>query len=200
MDLEIQKEHFKDHVAIFQDFGDIKILDFQRPGSVEYRIRFLFEEDHYRLHISGDLGELIAFNINNMRYATFGDFVHNPGYFEQKICCMSREQYEYDIDKARKDLLEQLDWYDWEKENEYSSWSLEERRDYEIDCILEDLNSRTGLGSKAYDRLSEIDPDCWEWIDYIGREDTGIIELYLYAFELAQKQLAESKNLESIGG
>lgn len=200
MDLEIQKENFKDHVATFQDFGDIKILDFQRPGSCEYRIRFLFEEDHYRLHISGDLGELIAFNINNMRYATFGDFVHNPGYFKQKICCMSRDQYEYDIDKAKKDLLEQLDWYDWEKENEYSTWSLEERRDYEIDCILEDFYSSVGLGSKAYDKLSEIDPDCWEWIGYIGREDTGIIELYLYAFELAQKQLAESKNLESIGG
>jgi hypothetical protein len=82
MNLDIQKEYFKDHVATFQDLGSIKILDFQRPGSSEYRIRFLFEEDHYRLHISGDLGELIAFNINNMRYETFGDFVHNPGYFE----------------------------------------------------------------------------------------------------------------------
>ena len=189
MNLEIQKEYFKDHVATFQDFEDIKILDFQRPGSSEYRIRFLFEEDHYRLHITGDLGELIAFNISNMRYATFGDFVHNPGYFEQKICCMSRDLYYYDADKAKKDLLEQLDWYDWEEENKYSDWSIEERRDYEIDCILEDLYDRTGLGSKAYDRLSEIDPDCWEWISYIGREDTGIIELYLYAFELAQKQL-----------
>ena len=199
MDLEIQKEFFKNHVATFQDLGDIKILDFQRPESSEYRIRFLFEEDHYRLHISGDLGELIAFNINNMRYETFGDFVHNPGYFEQKICCMSRDLYYYDAEKAKKDLLEQHDWYDWEEENEYSDWSIEERRDYEIDNILEDLNDSTGLGSKAYDRLSEIDADCWGWISYIGREDTGIIELYLYAFELAQKQLAESKNLESIG-
>lgn len=200
MNLDIQKEYFKDHVATFQDLGSIKILDFQRPGSSEYRIRFLFEEDHYRLHISGDLGELIAFNFHNMTYEGFSDFVHDPGYFKKKICCMSREQYEYDIDKAKKDLLEQLDWYDWEEENKYSSWSIEERRDYEIDCILEDLYDRTGLGSKAYDKLSEIDPDCWEWIGYIGREDTGIIELYLYAFELAQKQLAESKNLESIGG
>lgn len=194
MDLEIQKEKFKDHVATFQDLGDIKILDFQRPGSCEYRIRFLFEEDHYRLHISGDLGELTAVNFDNMRYETFGDFVHNPGYFEGKICCMSRDRIEYDIDKAKKDLLEQLDWYDWEKENEYSSWSLEERRDYEIDCILEDFFSRTGLGSKAYDRLSDIDPDCWEWISYIGRQSTGIIELYLYAFELAQKQLEETQD------
>lgn len=197
MDLELLKEIFKDHVATFQDLGDIKILDFQRPGSAAYRIRFLFEEDYYRLHISGDLGELIAFNIDNMTYEGFSDFVHNPGYFRQKICCMSREQYEYDIDKAKKDLLERLDWYDWEEENKYSSWSLEERRDYEIDCILDDFYIRTGLGSKAYDKISEIDPDCWEWIEYIGRKDTGIIELYLLAFKLAQKSLQDSKNIES---
>ena len=197
IDLDFAKEKFKDHVATFTDYGIIKILDFGRPGSNDYRIRFLFEEDHYRLHISGDLGELIAFNITNMRYETFEDFVHNPGYFIQKIDCMSRDLYYYDIDKAKKDLLEQLDWYDWEEENKYSDWSIEERRDYEIDCILEDFFDKTGLGSKAYDRLSEIDPDCWEWISYIGREDTGIIELYLLAFELAQKNLKEqeAKNL-----
>lgn len=197
LDMEYQKEQFKDHIATLTDYGNIKILDYQRPGSSHYRIRFMFEEDHYRLHISGDLGELIAFNFNNMTYEGFSDFVHNPGYFEQKIRCMNRDRYEYDIDKARKDLLEQLDWYDWEKENEYSTWSLEERRDYEIDCILEDFYSRTGLGSKAYDRLSEIDPDCFEWIGYIGREDVGIIELYLLAFELAQQNLKEqeAKNL-----
>lgn len=197
LDLDYAKERFKDHVATFNDLGDIKILDFERPGSSEYRIRFLFEEDHYRLHISGDLGELIAFNINNMRYETFEDFVHNPGYFEQKICCMNRDIYVYDIDKAKKDLLEQLDWYDWEKELHYSSHTLEEVRDYETDYILEDLNDRTGLGSKAYDRLSEIDPDCWYWIGGIGKMDTGIIELYLLAFELAQQNLKEqeAKNL-----
>lgn len=196
LNMEKQKEYFKDHVATFQDLGSIKILDFQRPGSSDYRIRFLFEEDHYRLHITGDLGELIAFNFNNMTYEGFSDFVHDPGYFKKKICCMSREQYEYDLDKAKKDLLEQLDWYDWEEENKYSTWSIEERRDYEIDCILEDLYDRTGLGSKAYEKLSEIDPDCWEWISYIGRENTGIVELYLLAFELAQKNLEEqSKKL-----
>ena len=196
LNMEKQKEYFKDHVATFQDLGSIKILDFQRPGSSDYRIRFLFEEDHYRLHITGDLGELIAFNFNNMTYEGFSDFVHDPGYFKGKIRCMNRDMYEYDLDKAKKDLLEQLDWYDWSEENKYSSWSLEERRDYEIDCILEDLYDRTGLGSKAYDKLSEIDPDCWDWIAHIGRENTGIVELYLLAFELAQKNLEEqSKKL-----
>ena len=68
MDLKKQKEHFKNHVATFTDYGNIKILDFKAPGRSDYRIRFLFEEDFYRLHISGDLGEMTASNYNNMTY------------------------------------------------------------------------------------------------------------------------------------
>lgn len=51
MNLEKQKENFKNHRAIFKDLGNIKILDFKKPNSTEYRIRFLFEEDYCRLHI-----------------------------------------------------------------------------------------------------------------------------------------------------
>ena len=194
------EERFKNHIATFTDYGNIKILDFKEPGTNNWQIRFLFEEDYYRLHISGDLGELIACNYNNMTYEDFGDFVHNPGYFESKIECHSRQLYEYDEDKAKRDLLEYLAEYEWEKELKYTNDTLEEVRDYEIDCILEDLNPYTGLGSKAYDRLSEIDADCFEWISEIGKEESGVLDIYLTAFELAQKQLAESKNLESIGG
>lgn len=192
------EERFKNHKATFTDYGNIKILDFKEPGTSNWQIRYLFEEDYYRLHISGDLGELVACNYNNMTYEDFGpDFVHNPDYFERKIQCHSRYLYEYDYEKAKQDLLEQLDWYDWEEENKYSSWSLEERRDYEIDCILDDFYQCSGLGSKAYDKLSEIDADCFEWISEIGKEESGILDIYLTGFELAQKQLAESKNLES---
>lgn len=66
MDKKKVIERFKNHKATFTDYGNIKILDFKNPGSIEYRIRFLFEEDYFRLHISGDLGELIASNYNNM--------------------------------------------------------------------------------------------------------------------------------------
>lgn len=42
MNLEKQKENFKNHRATFKDLGNIKILDFKKPNSTEYRIRFLF--------------------------------------------------------------------------------------------------------------------------------------------------------------
>ena len=46
MDMQRQREYFKDHVAKFTDYGNIKIVDFKNPNSSTYRIRFLFEEDY----------------------------------------------------------------------------------------------------------------------------------------------------------
>lgn len=190
IDLEKQKEHFKNHVATFTDYGNIKILDFQEPGTSHYRIRFLFEEDYYRLHISGDLGELIAWNYNNMCYEEFSDFVYNTGYFEGKIQCHNRNIYEYDYDKAKEDLKKALE--EREIKVEAYSWQTEEEAlEEKIEEVLEDLDNSNGLGSRGYDILSELDPDCWEYIDGIGKMETGILELYMLAFELAQEQLKE---------
>lgn len=185
--IEKQKEHFKNHIATFTDYDNIKILDFKEPGTSHYRIRFLFEEDYYRLHITGDLGELTASNYNNMCYEDFSDFVHNTGYFERKIKCHDQPLYEYDYDKAKQELQERFE--DYGVTSEYDFETDEEYREEIIEEILEDLDTDKGLGSKAYDILSEIDGDCFEYIGDIGKEKTGILELYMLAFELAQEQL-----------
>ena len=107
-DREKQMKHFEKHIATLQDYGNIKVLDFKNPESINYRIRFIFEEDWCRCHISGDLGELVATNYNNMTYEGFKDFVHNTGYFKEKIDCASRPIYEYDEKLAVKELNEHL--------------------------------------------------------------------------------------------
>ncbi len=194
IDLERQKENFKNHVATFTDYGNIKILDFKEPGTSHYRIRFLFEEDYFRLHISGDLGELIASNYNNMCYEHFEDFVRDTGYFEGKIDCHNRAIYTWDFNKAKEDLKRTF------IENEYDftpdGWehrTAEEIRDDLIEYVLEDFDPNSGIGSKGYDLLSEYDSDCFEWIRDIGKEETGILELYMLAFELAKEQLSLKK-------
>ena len=192
MNIEKQKEHFKNHVATFTDYGNIKILDFKNPESSAYRIRFLFEEDFYRLHISGDLGELIASNYKNMCYEDFSDFVHNTGYFEGKVNCHNRPFYKYDYDKAKQELQERFE--DYGITSEYDFKTDEEYREEKIEEILEDLNPDSGLGSEAYGILHEIDGDCWEYIGDIGKKETGILELYMLAFELAQEQLNLQKS------
>lgn len=105
-------DRFKNHVATFTDYNNIKILDFKNPNSNEYRIRFLFEEDYYRLHISGDLGELIARNHFNMCYEKFlKDFVGDERYFASKVECHNRALYCYNFDEAKKEVKEKIEEY-----------------------------------------------------------------------------------------
>ena len=191
INLEKQKENFKNHIAKFTDYGNIKILDFKAPDTSHYRIRFMFEEDYCRLHISGDLGELIATNYNNMTYKGFKDFVHNTGYFEEKIDCLSRKIYSYDEDMAKQDLLKLIEEYDLKEElgQAYDWESEEESINDVIDEILSDFDSDRGIGSSGYDVASKYIDDFWENAEYIGREETGILDLYMLAFELATKQL-----------
>lgn len=185
LDLVEEKKHFENHEATFQDLGNIKILDFKEPGSNHYRIRFLFEEDYYRLHISGDLGHLIATNYKNMTYEGFRDFVHNPGYFATKIDCMDRDRFVWDYNLALEELKDKFVdlGYDPEKDDDLDFISDK------INEILEDFTDEAGIGAVGYGVLREIDYDCFEYVYHIGREETGIIELYLLAFELAQKKL-----------
>lgn len=187
-DKEHERKNFKDHVATLTDYGNIKILDFKNPKSSNYRIRFLFEEDYCRLHISGDLGELTAVNYDNMCYECFTDFTHSLGYFREKVKCHNRPFWNFDYDLAKEELKERLEELDPEPEDE--DQTKEEYIDEIISDCLDDFGN-DGLGRQAYDILSEIDADCFEWISDIGKVSSGILELYMFAFELAQEQLKQ---------
>lgn len=187
IDLVYQEERFKNHVAKFTDYGNIKILDFQEPGRIDYRIRFLFEEDFYRLHISGDLGELIACNYENMTYEGMKDFVNNPYYFEEKIRCHNRRLYSYDKEKAEEELKKEFEEEgSFVDDNYCDTW--EEAVECKIREILWDFDSYSGLGSEGYEVLDKMNLDAASFTG-LGKERTGIIELYLLAFRLAQEDL-----------
>lgn len=188
IDIEEQKKRFKDHVAKFYDCGNIKILDFQKPGSNYYRIRFLFEEDCYRLHISGDLGELTAKNATNMRYEKFAeDFSNNIGYFTQKIECNSRPIYTYDEDEARKQLIEKIQIYDLDV------GEVDTEKEW-LDRMLVDFDDERGISDSGYKALEELDSDAWEYAHNIGKVPTGILHLYMLAFKLAQEDLKRQES------
>ena len=174
IDLEIQKKYFENHVAKFTNYGNIKIVDFKRPDSNEYRIRFLFEEDYCRLHISGDLGELIASNYNNMTFKGFSDFVNNVGYFEGKIDCHNRRIYIYDSKEAKKDLKELLEEWDMVDEilqhDRFDFETDEDKLEEFYEAVLEDFSDDIGIGSKGYDALSEHFCDAWGFADRYRKE------------------------------
>lgn len=188
MNLENQKEKFKNHIAKFSDYGNIKILDFKNLASSDYRIRFLFEEDYCKLHISGDLGELTATNYNNMTFNGFLDFVNNADYFEEKIDCHSRYIYAYDENLAREELKKRIE----EDDSLYNvGWRQDEEFQLEaaINDILTDFSDTTGIGTRGYDKLWKLDYNAREWAKDLGKRKTGILELYMLAFKLAMEQL-----------
>lgn len=175
-------------MAKYTDYGNIKILDFKDPKSSHYRIRFLFEEDFCRLHISGDLGELIATNYNNMTFEGFKDFINDVGYFEGKIDCMSRPIYIYDDEQARKDILHCIEEEDMTDDFMEGRCSFETIDDV-IDDIMENFDDDRGISESGHDILSKHFYDAWEFIGDIGKRNTGILDLYMLAFKLATDQL-----------
>lgn len=193
MNIERAKKCFANHKATLTDYGNIKILDFKKPNSFEYRIRFLFEEDYCRLHISGDLGELTATNYYNMTYEKFGDMVRDVGYFEGKINCHSRPLYIYDEDAVKEDVLELI------KEKYGLKELIENYRDYDFytdedvlseffDNVLSDFSDETGISPEARKILAEYIGEYDAYSD-IGKRKTDILDWYMLAFKLAQEQL-----------
>ena len=192
MDLEKMKQKLKDHKATFTDFGNIKILDFQKPNSSYYRIRFLFEEDFYKLHISGDLGELIAANYCNMCWDKFEDFVDNIEYFEGKVISHNRPFFLYDQEKGQNDVIEYLktyDLYDEVIDDQDEFMSEEDIVEDFLEDVFSDFTEERGIGYYGYEKLSEIDSDIFEFIEDFGKRSTGILDLYMLAFKLAKEQL-----------
>ena len=115
----------------------------------------------------------------------FTDFLGNPGYFAEKIDCMSRSRYVYDEDLARQNLIERIENEDKKAE---ILWDWDDVEDY-VDNVLWDFDDRIGIGSKGRDEIDNIFQDSFEWVGDLGKESRGSIELYLIAFELAMKDL-----------
>lgn len=168
---------FAEHKAELKDLGSIQILNWQKPGTVWYRIRYVFDREGGRIYISGDLGEAV---VQPTWPATFetthntlcgGTRVVNEGYFLEKVRATS-DRYEYDRDEAEKVVKEncpEIDEDDLETvmNNFYDDWGLRH------------------LGDRASRILYDFDEDCWEWFPTAGQSIHGRIYLWLVGLKMA---------------
>lgn len=180
---------FKDHVATFQDLGNVKILDFANPESSVHHIRFLFDESQYLLHISGDLGHLTARNRDNMTLEGFKSFLSSPEYFEQKVISSSRPMVEYDrsiMHSYIRDLLEKNPRY---VRGIACDLVCEEDIDEILEFVDEHFYSDTGISEQDAEAISNNIPNLslGDVLSF-GKIRTGYSDLYLYAFDLAMRQ------------
>lgn len=195
MNLELQKEMFADHVATLTDFGNIKVLDFQKPESNYYRIRFIFEEDHDRVHISGDLGELIAYNYAGLNFRNFIDYCRRDCiFFKLRVKCSSNPLYTYDRELAEKQLLQKTkDNYTLDRIADYFDvCEPEDAAKTFIEDVLDGFSDTEGICEIGERTLLNIDYSAFDPIDEIGLEEgPDVFDVYLLAFKLAYRQLQE---------
>ena len=195
MNLELQKEMFADHIATLRDYGDIKIVDFQKPESNYYRIRFIFEDDHDRVHISGDLGELIAYSYAGLNFRNFIDWCRRDSiFFKLKVKCSSHPLYTYDRELAEKQLLQMTkDNYTLNRIADYFDvCEPEEAVEPFIEKVLDGFSDTDGICEIGERMLLNIDYSAFDPIDEIGLEEgPDVFDVYLLAFKLAYRQLQE---------
>ena len=85
--MESFAHYFNKHIAKKIELDDITIIDYHSPEyNLMHNLRYIFDKKNSSLAITGDFGELVAVNFNNMgNWEDFyKDFTNNPGYFLSK--------------------------------------------------------------------------------------------------------------------
>lgn len=188
---EITEYWFKSHKAELIKNGDITVLNWKKPSSCDYYVRYIF--DGYRMYISGDIGEAV-FNLTwKADINSFNNL--STGYFLSKMATCSNGKEEYDGDKAEKRLLE------WKEELlEEKKFDTEEDKEEFVETINEMINDAQScntqeewswqyVNEKYSDFIAENDADYNEWIYKIGNVTPYHNYAFLIGLKMASKQL-----------
>ena len=63
----------------------------------------------------------------------------------------------------------------------------------EMQKIMEGFDDGHGIAPDGQEKLEDLISDSWEFAGELGKRDTGIIDIYMIAFELANKQLTDAE-------
>lgn len=190
---EQYKECFKDHVASVIEFEGNQIINWRRPGEVNYSMKIICSGAN--IFISGDLGEAVYWCTWKTSWQNIAD--KNFGYLLGKLQCVTYGKKDYQQDQCIKDIEE---WYQ-EQMNEYNEYP-----DGFIDGYKSNLND-------FRQRAMWHTESKWTWIPFLQDYDLESIgedfdtvmwkfgeqinsRLYGYwvAFHMIKEQL-ENKNL-----
>lgn len=188
---EIREHWFKDHKATYTQYGDIKVLEWGKPGSGFYYVRYVF--DRNKMYVSGDLGEAVFVFTETVDVYIQGTY--SLGYFESKLRAYHEARRDFDEEKARKRLRE---WLKDLKENgiKYDHDSMKDLFSELTDCMTSDgwafvVNMHSGF-------ISELEPDYFEWMYSIGDKIPSRVHGYLMGFKMASEQLRATESEEYV--
>ncbi|MBR3223400.1 MAG: hypothetical protein IKF72_14370 [Kiritimatiellae bacterium] len=184
---------FRDHKAELTQCGTLSALDWRRPGTGVYAVRFVFDSDRYNdaVYITGDFGQAVILPTCRARlremaiwFTSRTDKLNvNVGYFMEKMAT-SGDRYEW----TRNDWIE-----DFKKHCE--DYGLIPPEDFIDDVegiwsssveFYDDQPPR--ISEKARKDLEKMDPDYWEWVYDCGKRVDARVIAWLVALRLAYEQ------------
>lgn len=189
---EIKENWFGEHVANYKKINDeISILDWKKPDTICFGVRYVFDGRH--LYISGDLGEAVFTLTWNGNPKSFSDI--NPHYFHEKLTAYrGNDEYDFDSNEASSRLEEEInilnDEYLLNEIEKGHIEVLEEMKELADDCSSnKEWENKIAYETCLFDRLSNYDSGCWEWIFRVGEVIPSRIKSYLIGLKMAAKQL-----------
>lgn len=154
MEEEIRGSWFKNHVATLSKHGDLEVLDWQQPGTVIFKVRYVFDGCH--MYVSGDLGEAVfrfTEKANPTRVSRYD--LH---YFEEKLRAFCDARRDFDRDKAKGYLVEQK-----------NEGIIDESVYSELLSLVDQCSTSREWEHLIYDDVNRFGEDAWEWLPGIGQ-------------------------------
>jgi len=187
---EIREYWFPNHIATIIKYGDITVLEWRKPNTCCYAVRYVFDGD--KMYITGDIGEAVFWLTWRADVDSFNGI--STSYFMEKMKAYSENTYDYDGKEASSYLKEWKDEHiedmclSEDEKNEFLETFDELMEDAE-NCSSEEEWGRECVNQKYDDFITEMDCDYWEWIYSIGRTVPCRILGYIVGLQMASEQL-----------
>lgn len=173
---EITHDWFKEHIATVAQYGELQVLDWHKPGTNIFRVRYVF--DGSKMYVSGDLGEAVF---------GFSQVVNVPivahyslDYFEEKMRAFTDARRVFNQEKAKRNLTEYQ-----------ADYELDKHACKEVLDMIDDCSSVREWEMKLADfDWNRLGNGAWEWLPGIGDDIPLRVRAYLIGIKMAEKQIS----------
>lgn len=186
----IKKEWFGEHKAKYEKLSeDTAVLTWKKDGTSIYYARYLL--DRNTLIVTGDIGDAV-FCLTEK--ADFENLATHYGmhYLFGKIRAHN-QAYDFNSDKAIESLEYRFSDYEFDTDEEQEEFN--ELKDEIFTTIREECNTQGQwayeLNTNYYEKISDYDTDCFEWIYDIGEELSWQALGWVVGLRMAYDQLKE---------
>lgn len=188
----IRNDWFKEHKATYEKLSDdTTVITFKRPNTNMYYVRYVL--DRNVLFITGDIGDAVFCLTEKADLKTLAAS-YNSHYLFGKLRA-DRYAYDFDSEKAIRSFKEHFNYIEIDDEDDDEKSKFNELMSDFTGALRDECNSKDMLShilsAEYYDRISEYDSDCSEWVFNLGKELSWQALGWVVGLRMAYEQLKE---------